>query len=143
MATTIDGLELVKETYRRYGVGDMDYVYSVLADDVEWRSSGRREVVPTAPPRRGREGVREYFTALWADWVIESHDPQEFIGSGERIAVRTRVIARHKSSAQILVLDKVDLLTVRNGRIQAFYEIFDTAPLERCLGSATAVARGA
>jgi ketosteroid isomerase-like protein len=135
MATCLDSLDLVKETYRRYSSGDMDYVYAVLADDVEWRSSGRREVVPTAPPRRGREGVRDYFAALWSDWIIERHDPQEFIGTGERIAVRTRVIARHKSSAQILVLDKVDLLTVRNGRIHAFYEIFDTAPLERCLNS--------
>jgi ketosteroid isomerase-like protein len=133
MASTLDGLDLVKETYRRYGVGDMDFVYEVLADDVEWRSSGRREIVPTASHRRGRAGVREYFTALWSDWVIERHDPQEFIGTGERIAVRTRVIARHKSSAEIVVVEKVDLLTVRNGRIHAFHEIFDTVPLERCL----------
>jgi uncharacterized protein len=133
MATTMNGLALVQETYRRYSAGDMDYVFSVLADDVEWRSSGKREIMPTATPRRGRDGVRDFFATLWSDWIIERHDPQEFIGTGERIAVRLRVIARHKSTAQILVLDKVDLLTVRNGRIQSFHEIFDTAPIERCL----------
>jgi ketosteroid isomerase-like protein len=138
MTTTVmDGLALVQETYRRYSLGDMDFVYSVLAEDVEWRSSGRRDLLPTAPPRRGRAGVRDYFTNLWADWVIERHDPQEFIGSGERIAVRTRVIARHKATAQILIVDKVDLVTVRGGRIHAFYEIFDTAPLERCMAGIT------
>jgi ketosteroid isomerase-like protein len=131
----MDGLELVQETYRRYSAGDMEFVFNVLADDVEWRSSGRRDVMATAPPRRGREGVRAYFLALWSDWIIERHDPQEFIGTGERIAVRLRVIARHKWTKQILVLDKVDLLTVRNGRIQAFHEIFDTAPIERCLSA--------
>ena len=107
----------------------------MIADEIEWRSAGRPEVLKTAPPRRGHAGVREYFTALWKDWEIKSYDPQEFISSGERVAVRCRVIVRHKSSDQVLDVDKVDLLTVRNGRIHAFYEIFDTAPLERCLGA--------
>lgn len=134
MTTPGTALALVQEVYRRYGQGDLDFVFSMLADDVRWCSSGSPDTIPTAAERRGRDGVRKYFEALRADWTVERHDPQAFFSHDDRVAVHTHVVARHNRTGQRLEFDKVDLVTVRNGRIQEFQEIFDSAPLERCMG---------
>ena len=78
---------------------------------------------PTAAKRSGVEGVRAYFEALREEWTIERHDPQEFIGWGDRVAVRTSVRARHNRTGKTFEMEKVDLLTVRDGRVCSFQEI--------------------
>jgi ketosteroid isomerase-like protein len=133
MGSTEANLTLVRDLYDRYGKGDIDFVFSVLSDEVVWRSSGLPHRFPTASQRQGKDSVRAYFELLSRDWSVEAHDPQEFIGRGERVAVRTRGRVRNKHTGKFADFDKVDFLTVHDGRVESFQEIFDSAVLELCL----------
>lgn len=121
----------VRELYDRYIAGDMQTVLASMADDVRWGSCGIPGTGLNPGESRGIQGVRDYFAALQSAWVIERYEVLEIIGDQERFAVHCLVRARHKSTGRLVECEKVDLLTVRDGRIQTFQEIVDTAPIER------------
>ena len=85
--------------------------------------------MPTSGQRRGVQAVGEYFALLTRDWVVLRHDGIEFYGVGSRVVVRTRVRIQRIATGAITELDKADFWTVRDGRIHAFEEIFDSHPL--------------
>jgi ketosteroid isomerase-like protein len=122
-------IALMREAYDRYNDGDGAFLASLLVPDVEWVSHGDPRLMPTSGRRRGIEAVGEYFALLQRDWVVERHDGEEFFGAGDRVVVRTRVRIRRKATGAIIWLDKADFWTVRDGRIHAFQEMFDSYPL--------------
>lgn len=124
---------LVRAIYDRYSTGDIEFLFGVSADDILWSSSGLPHRFPTATKRQGKEAVRDFFDLLRKDWTVEVHDPQEFIGQGERVVVRTHVRVRNNETGKYAEFEKADLLTVRDGRVQSFQEIFDSAHIELCL----------
>jgi ketosteroid isomerase-like protein len=126
-------LELVQEVYRRFAAGDMAFVMDSLSDDVAWSSSGPAERLPTAQARKGKEGVANYFEALQQTWRVEGHEAKEFFARGDRVVVRTVLTAICTGTARSAEIEKIDLLTVRDGKIASFQELFDASKLLACL----------
>lgn len=126
--------EVVEQAYRLYAAGDLPSVFALMADDIEWESCGIPGSDITAGCSAGRAAVDRYFEALRGAWAIEGYEVLEILGQEARFAVHARVRARHKPSNTLLETDKVDLLTIRDGRITAFTEIMDTHPLHALAG---------
>lgn len=126
---------ILRRAYDRFSEGDAEYIYEVFADDIVWKSAGNPEVLPFAGEWRGKDGVRDYFVKSRADWDIPVHKPIEFIVHDDhRFAVRVEVEAVNKRTGGRIKLEKLDLLTMENGKCTAYAELFDTAIVERAAG---------
>jgi len=126
---------VLREIYDRYAKGDADYLFSKLSNDIVWKSSGNPDVLPTAGVRRGHAGVREFFAKLQPDWDIQKHDMLEVIAQGDsRFAVRVAVAGIHRRTKGRAQFEKVDLVTMKDGKCISYEEVLDTATLERAAG---------
>jgi ketosteroid isomerase-like protein len=127
---------VLREVYKRFSAGDSEYLYSILADDVVWRSSGNPAVLPFAGERHGKEGVREYFKTSRADWDVQRHEPVEFLSAGDdkRFAVRVAIDAVNRITNGRVRMEKVDLITMQDRKCTSYVEVFDSALTERAAG---------
>lgn len=130
MSTPEENIALMREAYDHYNAGDAAFLIDRLEPDVTWVSHGDPRLMPTSGQRRGLQAVGDYFALLTRDWVVLRHDGIEFYGAGDRVVVRTRVRIQRIASGAISELDKADFWTVRDGRIHAYEEIFDSHPLQ-------------
>ncbi len=82
-------VEVVQEIYAAFGRGDVPAVLERLADDVEWDvwadNHGQAAGLPYYQPRRGREGVAEFFGVI-AAWEIRSFEVRALAGD-DHVAV--------------------------------------------------------
>jgi uncharacterized protein len=126
---------VVRHAYERFAAGDMDHLFAVLSDDVVWKSTGNQDVLPFAGEWRGKDGVRDYFIKSRTDWDVPVHKPIEFIvHEDQRFAVRVEVEAVNKRTGGRIRLEKLDLLTMVDGKCTAYAELYDTALAERAAG---------
>lgn len=123
---------IVRDAYGRYSRGDFVSKLPIFADDIVWRSAGAANRIATAGERRGFDGVREYFAALFGGWDILEYRLRDLIAQDDRrFAANVIVTLRPKDGGAHVTLDKVDLLTMENCKCTSFSEIFDAGRLER------------
>jgi ketosteroid isomerase-like protein len=126
---------ILRELYKRYSAGDVDHLFTKLSDDIVWKSAGNSQVLSTAGVRRGTAALRDHLTNLRSEWDIQKHDVLEVIAQSDtRFALRIGVVGVHARTKGRVELEKVDLVTMKDGKVSAYEEIFDTAMLERAAG---------
>ena len=127
--------ELVRETYAAFGRGDLPAVLAACAEDVDWRYCG-----PSAAPYtgewRGRDGVRRFFETLFAALRLTSFEPQRFFADGDTVVVLGREGGTVAATGRTVQYDWAHVFVVRDGRIAAFREFADAAPIEAALRGA-------
>ena len=125
---------IVRDAYARYSRGDFASKLAIFADDVVWRSAGAANRLDTAGERRGFDGVRDYFAALFADWDIRTFVLRDLLVQDDRRFVAQIIVTlRCRRGGAQVTLDKVDWLTMENGKCTSFSEVFDAGCLERAL----------
>jgi ketosteroid isomerase-like protein len=86
------------------------------------------DAVLTAPdfcqPRRGREGVRRTYRALFEAYPDISADVHEYLEQGDRVAVRFTV--RSRAPGQSFDVPIMNFFTVKNGLIVSDEGLFDS-----------------
>jgi uncharacterized protein len=128
MPDTDRNLELIRDLYERYTMGDgPECIFDSLADEVLWRSVGPPNRLPFARTRRGRDEVRAYFRELNQDWEMISYKVEELIGQGERVVVLADVCLCHRETGKLVATPKVDVFRLRDGKIVEFCEFYDSA----------------
>lgn len=126
---------ILRRAYDRYSGGDTQYLYEILSNDVVWKSSGNPQVLAFAGEQSGKDGVREYFAKMSGEWNLQKHVPVEFIAQDDRrFAVRVAIEAVNKRTGGQVKLEKIDLVTMADGKCTAYAELFDTALVERAAG---------
>jgi ketosteroid isomerase-like protein len=101
---------------------------ALMADDIVMRS-----VADGAPgmefsaPRKGKDTVHHYFTALAAEWEMVHHTPEEFLVDGDRVAVFGKCAFRNRKTGKIADTHVANLWRFRNGLAVEFFELYDTA----------------
>ena len=127
---------IVRDAYGHYSRGDFVSKLPIFADAIVWRSAGAPNRLTTAGERRGFDGVRDYFAALFEGWDIRAFSLSDLIVQDDRrFAARVSVTLRRKDGKAQVTLDKVDLLTMENGKCTSFSEVFDAGRLERAARS--------
>jgi uncharacterized protein len=118
-------VEVVKSTYEAFGRGDVPAVLGGMADDIEWYEA---DGMPYGGLHRGPEAVAQnVFGPITEDIADFAVRPEEFIVSGDSIAVVARYTGSGKSTGKKLDLPAVHVFDVRNGKITRFRQFIDTA----------------
>lgn len=122
-----ENTKVVQQAYQYFKSGNIEGVLSLMSSDVDWRLP-EVENMPHSGTRKGIEQVTEFFAILGEVQDARLFDPKEYIAQGERVAALGRYIWDVKPTGREYASDFVHIFTVRDGKIAAFDEYFDTTP---------------
>ena len=124
--------KILRGAYADYALGNFESVLKLFADDVVIRSVGAPNRLDHAGEWRGLEGVRGYLAAIVANWTFQKIDMLELLTQDDRrFVVRSAVVGINRHTGGRASVERVDLVTIENGKCASYEEIFDTSPLER------------
>ncbi len=117
-------IEFIKGVYGAFGRGDVAAVLDAFADDVEWYEA---EGMPYGGVyRSGDAVVRNVFGPISEDVEGFTVTPEEFIGSGDTVAVVVRYTGTGKLTGNALNEPVVHLWELRDGKLARFRQFIDT-----------------
>ncbi len=121
--------QTVQQMYAAFGRGDVQFILSVIADDVDWQTLGPTKI-KHAGPHRGRDGVGKFFKTVAETVDIQQFEPREFIAQGDKVVALGYYKGRVKATGRGYETEWAMAFTFRNGKIAKFREYADTANLE-------------
>ena len=117
-------VEAVKSLYEAFGRGDVPAVLGAMAADIEWHEA---EGMPYGGVHHGPEEVAQnVFGPQIEDIPDFAVTPEEFITSGDTVAVVARYTGTGKATGKALNLQVVHVWDVRDGKIARFRQFADT-----------------
>lgn len=120
----------LRDAYERYSRGES--VVDTFSEDVVWKSVGSPNRIEIAGEWRGLSGVRDYYAALAANWTLSRFVVEEVVAQNDqRFAVRITVTAKSTATGKSVRFEKIDFVTMKDGKIVHYAEIYDTAPVVR------------
>ena len=134
-----DNLDVIRRGYDAFGRGDINALLDLFDDQIQWVTPGPAELA-TSGRRTGRQEVAGFFASVNEIFDIQRFEPGEFIAQGDRIVVLGNETARVRATGKVLELDWVHVFAMRNGKVVAFQEFFDTAAVVAAISAAHAAA---
>jgi ketosteroid isomerase-like protein len=119
-------LDIIRRGYEAFGHGDIDTLLGLFDEQIEWVTPGPAEL-PTSGRRTGKEQVAQFFGVINDLFEIHRFEPKEMIAQGDRVVVLGEESATIKATGKVLDNSWAHVFTLRNGRVVAFQEYFDTA----------------
>ena len=126
---------MIAAYYHAYAQGDTSFMLDLMHPDVEFRSS-ENFIYADRNPYRGKEGMKDLFTRMAADWEIFEILPDEITGAGDMVIARGRYKGKFKNTGFLLDAEFVHVFKFRDGRIVLQHTYTDTAQFR------DAIARG-
>jgi len=126
-------LDIIKEAYAAFGLGDIAAVLSVQAPNVEFEYAGPKQI-PWAGSFRGLDGAKKFFAAVEAEADIDSFEPQMFLAQGDRVVVLGFEKLRSKRTGRSYESYWAHSYTLAGGKIIKFREYSDTAAVAAAFG---------
>ena len=122
----MSNLQKIQDIYGAFGAGDVPAILSKLADDVEWDTDAVGDV-PLNQPRRGRDGVGEFFASLQSvDFT--NFSPTTFLESGNVVVALIDAAFTVKATGKSFThLDEVHIWRFNDeGKVVNFRHRVDT-----------------
>ena len=120
-----DNIRMVQQVYAAFSEGDIEEVLRRLCSDVVW-SEPENPFNPAAGSYRGHAGFLEWIRIGRESEEIQALEPTRFLVDQDGVAVVGHMRCRAKTTGRTYESDFVHLVTLRNGKISAFQEFFDT-----------------
>ncbi len=100
---------------------------AMIDDKVNWRSiaDGARGMEFTRVCC-GKDEVAQYFQDLGDEWEMKHYTVDEFIAQGDRVVMLGSCGWTNRKTGQQVDTPKADFITMKDGRIIDFYEMYDT-----------------
>ena len=136
---TEENLDVIRRGYEAFGRGDINALLESFDEQINWVTPGPPELA-TSGNRTGRQAVAQFFTAVNDTFEIQRFEPREFLAQGDRIVVLGSETARVRTTGKVLELDWVHVFALRNRKVIAFQEFFDTAAVVAAMSAAHAAA---
>lgn len=121
-----ENVRIVEGIFESFGRGDVPSVLAALSEDVEWFIPGPAEI-PYAGLRRGRDEVRQFFSALGSAVDFEQFEPREFIAQDDVVAVVGFERGRVRATGKVFDNPWTMIFKLRGGRVTYFRGYEDTA----------------
>jgi ketosteroid isomerase-like protein len=123
-------LRQIKTRYKTWDRGKGktgDLFIELLSDDATFRSiGGGVEAMQFTRTHSTKEKVRAYFEELKLDWQMIFYNVRLFLVSGDAIIVICECAWKHRHTGKIVHSPKLDIIRIKNGKMQDFFEYFDT-----------------
>ncbi len=117
-------VEVVRGIYEALGRGDMAGVLGAMADDIKWYEA---EGMPYGGVYQGGEAVAQnVFGPVMQDIPNFAVTAEQFIASGDTVAVVARYTGTGKDTGKELDLPVVHVWDVRDGKVVQFRQFADT-----------------
>ena len=120
--------ELAQRIYQFFGKGDLAGVLDTLSEDVVWELVGPHSI-PYFGRYSGHDGVKDFFAALFENEEILEFLPEQFIGTGDTVAVIGRERCRAKRTGREFSVRWVQVFKSEGNQITQWCEHIDTAPM--------------
>jgi uncharacterized protein len=117
---------IAQQAYDNFKKGDIQALLNLMSDDIIWELP-EIEDVPIAGSRSGRDAVGEFFAMMARDQDVIVFEPREFVAEGDKVVALGHYQWRVRDTDREFATDFVHVFTIRNGKIVAFREHFDTA----------------
>ncbi|MGN6761548.1 MAG: nuclear transport factor 2 family protein [Leifsonia sp.] len=121
--------DIARAGYAAFAAGDIPTVLGLFADDLVWTTP---DSVPFGGVYSGPQGAAEFFTKLPQNFAELRVEPQRFIEAGDTVVVpgrhRGRTVAGNAFDVPF-----VHVWSYRNGKVTAFTEVMDSAPVVAAL----------
>ena len=117
---------IVQQAYHNFKTGNIQGLLDLLSEDVTWQLP-EVEGVPLAGKRSGRDGVREFFATVARDQDVLEFEPREAVAQGDKVVSLGDYRWLVKATRREFQSDFVHVFTIRDGKIVAFREHFDSA----------------
>lgn len=137
MATAASNLALASDLYDYYRTGTLDTIAPVLDDEVVWCSSGPDGALPWTGRWEGVTGVMAYRDAVNDTIETIDYSVKEQLADEDQVALWVTIRYRFHGDSTEHVTEKLDLMTLKDGKLVKFWEIFDTAPVAAAMAAAT------
>lgn len=117
---------IVQQAYNNFKAGDIQALLNQMSDDATWQLPEIAGVA-LAGKRTGREGVRDFFATVARDQDVIEFSAREFVAQDDKVVSLGHYKWRVKETGREFESDFVHVFTIRDGKIVAFREHFDTA----------------
>ncbi|MGE0668050.1 MAG: nuclear transport factor 2 family protein [Sphingomonadales bacterium] len=122
-------VDLLRFLYGRRAVGDIEPLLNAISDDVEWWSMGETGALPWSGRWLGKEGVMAFFDAVAGAVDVVGFELVDHLADDEQVAFLCKISYRPQGSNRIREEQKVDIFTMRDGKIVRFWEVFQHQPV--------------
>ena len=117
---------IAQQAYENFKTGNIQALLDQLSDDVTWQLPEIKGV-PLAGKRTGRDDVRDFFATVARDQEVLEFEPLEAVAQGDKVVSLGHYKWRVKETGREFESDFVHVFTIRDGKIVAFREHFDSA----------------
>ena len=121
-----ENLRVVQRLFECFGRGDIPGLLQLLDDDVDWHIRGP-EVVPYFGPRRGHDGVLDFFGKVATNVEFDQIGPERFFANGDEVIAVGGERGRVKATGKSFENPWAMVFTLREGKIVRFRSYEDTA----------------
>ena len=119
-------VDVANAYYSAIHAGDFDRLFEVLSDDCVIEFYGPA-VIPFAGYFRGKDKCRIFFGHVANDVNIKHFSQDEFIASGDQVAVVGRLTLEFKDTGRIYDSPYAHILTIGNGQVTRFRDFQNSA----------------
>jgi ketosteroid isomerase-like protein len=131
-------IEFVQGLYAAFARGDVPAVLAGFADDIEWHEA---EGMPYGGVYSGGEAVlQNVFGPISTDVEGFAATPEEYIGSGDTVAVVARYTGTGKVTGKTLDVPAVHVWEIHDGKLTRFRQFIDTAKFAEVVPADVSVA---
>ena len=131
MTTESDNVRTLRSAYEQWASckgASLDCWVNVVADEVTLKSlADGAPQMPLTQERSGKDGILDYLRGLTDAWEMIHYDVDEYVAQGDRVVAIGSTSWRNRETGKVASTPKVDVWRLKNGRVVAFSEFYDTA----------------
>ena len=121
-----ENIAVVQQAYNNFKTGNIQALLALFSDDIEWELP-KVENVPFTGKRTGLTAVGEFFALVGANQDVLQFEPRDFVAQGDRVVSLGDYEWRVKDTGREFGSDFAHVFTIRDGKVIAFKEYFDSA----------------
>ncbi len=121
-----ENIAVAQQGYNNFQTGNIVALVDQVTDDIVWQLP-EVEGVALSGTRTGRDGVTEFFATVARDQDVIEFEPREFVAQNDKVVALGHYRWRVRKTGRDFASDFVHVFTIRDGKIAAFREHFDTA----------------
>ena len=126
--------DTLRQGYEAYARADLEGALENWHDDARWENPNASQI-PNPGVHEGKDAIRRILMDTPQHWESFSVTPDEFIEQGDTVVVLGHNEAKAKATGREIKAPFVHIARMRDGRVERFQVLFDTALAAEALGT--------